>query len=148
MSNKLQRILKRDKPKADILENMTRTWFKNSDAPEAIVTIKPNTASRSVKQNAFYWRMVSIIADDTGNSPDALHTYFSSQFLEPLIEEVNNKPVVVIKSTTKLTVNEMSKHLLKVVDFADDLGIRLDLPDDWRGLVTEEVNNEKQTRTV
>ena len=87
MSNKLQRILKRDKPKADILENMTRTWFKNSDAPEAIVTIKPNTASRSVKQNAFYWRIVSIIADDTGNSPDALHTYFSSQFLEPLIEE-------------------------------------------------------------
>lgn len=141
MSNKLQRILKRDKPKADILENMTRTWFKNSDAPEAIVTIKPNTASRSVKQNAFYWRMVSIIADDTGNSPDALHTYFSSQFLEPLIEEVNNKPVVVIKSTTKLTVNEMSKHLLKVVDFADDLGIRLDLPDDWRGLVTAEVES-------
>ena len=109
MSNKLQRILKRDKPKADILENMTRTWFKNSDAPEAIVTIKPNTASRSVKQNAFYWRIVSIIADDTGNSPDALHTYFSSQFLEPLIEEVNNKPVVVIKSTTKLTVNETGK---------------------------------------
>ena len=143
MSNKLQRILKRDKPKAEILENMTRTWFSNTKEQEAVVTIKPNTATRSVRQNAFYWKILSLISQDTGNTSEALHTYFSREFLEPVVEEVNNQPVLVIKSTTKLSVNDMSKHLLKVVDFADDLGIRLDLPDDWRDLVTAEITNGK-----
>ena len=31
MSEKLTRILKRDKPKADIVEGMTRTFFKQTE---------------------------------------------------------------------------------------------------------------------
>ena len=31
VSESLSRILKRDKPKADIVENMTRSFFKGSD---------------------------------------------------------------------------------------------------------------------
>ena len=34
VSEALTRILFRDKPKADIVENMTRSFFKNSDTDE------------------------------------------------------------------------------------------------------------------
>ena len=47
MNETLQRILKRDKPKAEIVENMTRSFFKQSDSEEAVISIKPNKMTRT-----------------------------------------------------------------------------------------------------
>ena len=62
MSESLQRILKRDKPKAEIVENMTRSFFKQSDSEEAVITIKPNKMTRSQAQNRLYW--MKMVYDD------------------------------------------------------------------------------------
>ena len=51
VSEALTRILLRDKPKADIVKNMTRSFFKNSDTDEALISIKPNTMTRTQAQN-------------------------------------------------------------------------------------------------
>ena len=50
MSETLTRILKRDKPKADIVESMTRTFFKNTSGDEAVISIKAHKKTRSGRQ--------------------------------------------------------------------------------------------------
>ena len=136
MSETLTRILKRDKPKADIVEGMTRTFFKNTSGDEAVISIKANKMTRTGHQNNLYWSIIQQILVETGNTKNAIHDYCRKEFLEIRIEEVVNSPVVVLKSTTELNTKDMGEYLDKIIAWVgNDLGIRLNLPDNWRKLV-------------
>ena len=136
MSETLTRILKRDKPKADIVEGMTRTFFKNTSGDEAVISIKANKMTRTGHQNNLYWSIIQQILVETGNSKNAIHDYCRKEFLEIRIEEVVKSSVVVLKSTTELNTKEMGVYLDNIIAWVgNDLGIRLNLPDNWRKLV-------------
>ena len=99
----MKRLLQRNKPKAHILENMSRQTFKDTKCDEVIVEMKPNKDTRSVKQNKLYWMWLGILTE-TGNSQGALHQYLAQEYLSPVVEEVNGKPILVIKSTDRKSV--------------------------------------------
>ena len=129
----LTRILKRDKPKAEIIEGMTRTFFKNTSGDEAVISIKPNSYTRTSQQNRLYHSLVDQVRFETNNTKSAIKIYCQSEFLETRIEEVAGKSKVVLKSTTELTTKEMGLFLDDVIAWAEnDLGMQLNLPDDWR----------------
>jgi len=133
----LTRILKRDKPKAEIIEGMTRTFFKNTSGDEAVISIKPNSHTRTTQQNRLYHSLVDQVRFETNNTKRAIKIYCQSEFLETRIEEVAGKSKVVLKSTTELTTKEMGLFLDDVIAWAEnDLGMQLNLPDDWRELIS------------
>ena len=137
MTETLNRILKRDKPKAEIVERMTRQFFKNSSGDEAVISIKPNNMTRTQKQNALYWSIIEQIKTETGNTKDAIHVHCQSEFLETRVEEVAKQQRVVLKSTTSLSTKEMGIYLDEIIAWVEnDLGLRLNLPDDWRELIS------------
>ena len=125
----MKRMLQRHKPKAHILENMTRGVFKENDCDEVIVEMKPNTQSRSTKQNALYWKWLGVLTE-TGNTQGALHQYLAQEFLSPIAEDIQGQTVLVIKSTTTLSVKEFAEYLEHVQQFADSLGCILPKPED------------------
>ena len=125
----MKRILHRDKPKVDILENMTRSIFKETKGDAVIVEMKPDVQSRSTKQNALYWKWLGVLTE-TGNSQGALHQYLAQEFLSPIAEDIQGQTVLVIKSTTTLTVKEFAEYLSRVEEFADGLGCILPRPED------------------
>ena len=125
----MKRMLQRHKPKAHILENMTRGVFNETECDEVIVEMKPNKETRSVKQNKLYWKWLGVLTE-TGNSQGALHQYLAQEYLNPEIEEVQGKPILVIKSTTTLTVKEFADYLERVQEFADEIGCILPRPED------------------
>ena len=125
----MKRILHRDKPKVDILENMTRAMFKEIKGDTVIVEMKPDVQSRSTKQNKLYWKWLGVL-EETGNSQGALHRYLASEYLDTEVEEVNGKPILVIKSTTQLSVKDMADYLERVSEFADERGCILPRPED------------------
>ena len=136
MNETLTRILKRDKPKADIVEGMTRSFFKNTSEDEAVITIKAHKMTRSLQQNKLYHSIVDQIRMETGNTKDAIKVHCQTEFLDTRIEEVAKKQRLVLKSTTKLNTKEMSIFLDDVIAWVEnDLGITLNLPDNWRELV-------------
>ena len=138
MSETLSRILKRDQPKAHIVEGMVKTLFTKTNAKEAVISIKPNTMTRSGQQNRLYHSIIDQIRAETKNTKDAIKPHCQTEFLETRVEEVANKQHVVLKSTTSLSTKEMGVYLDEVITWAEnDLGIRLNLPDEWRGLVVE-----------
>ena len=136
MSETLTRILRRDKPKAEIIENMTRSFFKNTSGDEAVISIKPHKMTRSGQQNKLYHAIVDQVRVETGNTKDAIKVHCQSEFLETRIEEVAKKQRLVLKSTTELNTKEMSIFLDDVIAWVEnDLVITLNLPDNWRELV-------------
>ena len=68
MTNTLSRILKRDQPKAHIVEGMVKTLFTKTDAKEAVISIKPNTMTRSGQQNRLYHSIIDQIRAETKNT--------------------------------------------------------------------------------
>ena len=136
MTETLNRILKRDKPKAEIVESMTRQFFKNSSGDEAVISIKPNNMTRTQKQNNMYHAIVDQVKLETGNTKEAIKVHFQSEFLETRVEEVAKQQRVVLKSTTSLSTKEMGIYLDEIIAWVEnDLGLRLNLPDDWRELI-------------
>ena len=137
MSETLTRILKRDKPKADIIEGMTRSFFKNTSGDEAVISIKPHKMTRSGQQNKLYHAIVDQVRVETGNTKDAIKVHCESEFLESRIEEVAKKQRVVLKSSKELNTKEMGVFIDEVISWAEnDIGLKLNLPDDWRELIS------------
>tara|TARA_R110002167_G_scaffold251632_1_gene457839 strand:- start:346 stop:762 length:417 start_codon:yes stop_codon:yes gene_type:complete len=138
MSETLSRILKREQPKWHIIEGMVTTLFKKTDAKEAIISIKPNKLTRSGQQNKLYWSIIEQVRVETKNSKDAIHDHLRGEFLETTTETVCKKQHIVLKSTTTLNTKEMGIYLDECIVFAEEyVGIRLNLPDNWRGLIVE-----------
>ena len=136
MTETLSRVLRRDKPKAEIIEDMTRTFFMNVSGDEAIISIKPNKMTRTQAQNNLYWSIIEQVRVETNNTKDAIHDHCRREFLEVRVEEVAKKPVVVLKSTTSLNTKEMGIYLDEVITWIEnDLGIKLNLPNDWKELI-------------
>ena len=125
----MKRMLQRHKPKAHILENMTRTVFKETKSDAVIVEMKPDVQSRSTKQNALYWKWLGVLTE-TGNTQGALHQYLAQEYLSPVAEDIQGQTVLVIKSTTTLSVKEFAEYLEHVQQFADSLGCILPKPED------------------
>ena len=125
----MKRMLQRHKPKAHILENMTRGVFSKTECDEVVVEMKPNTDSRSMKQNKLYWKWLKVF-EETGNTQDAMHNYLREMYLGCEFEKVRGHTVKVIPSTTKLGVKEFSEYLLKIDILAGEMGLILPRPED------------------
>ena len=136
MNKTLTRILKRDKPKAEIIEGMTRTFFKNTSGDEALISIKPNSYTRTTQQNKLYHSLVDQVRFETNNTKRAIKIYCQSEFLETRIEEVAGLPRLVLKSTASLNTKEFGVYLDDVITWVEnDLCIKLNLPDNWKKLI-------------
>jgi hypothetical protein len=122
-------MLQRHKPKADILKNMTRGVFKETECDEVVVEMKPNTDSRSIKQNKLYWKWLKVF-EETGNTKDAMHNYLREMYLGCEFEKVRGHTIKIIPSTTKLGVKEFSEYLLKIDILAQEMGLILPRPED------------------
>jgi len=125
----MKRMLQRHKPKVHILENMTRATFKDTDCDEVVVEMKPNTDSRSMKQNKLYWKWLKVF-EETGNTQEAMHNYLGEMYLGCEFEKVRGHTIKIIPSTTKLSVKEFSEYLLKIDILAQEMGLILPRPED------------------
>ena len=95
------------------------------------VLIEPYKRSRTLNQNALYHKWVGIIADDTGNSHDAVHEALKQEFLPPRTVEMGGKVRQYRPSTTALTSDEMAAYMNHVYAWAgSELGIILPVPED------------------
>ena len=78
------------------------------------VEIKRYKKDRTYDQNRLYWKYISIIADETGDNTDDLHSYFKRKFLSPRFVKVLGRDIKLPASTTKLNTKEMSEYIDKI----------------------------------
>ena len=102
------------------------------------VEVKPHVESRRRAQENLYRGWVRIIAGHTGNDPECLHLFLARKFLGMEHKTVrfewkgntHEREVDDIRSTTKLSMKDMSDYMDQVNAFAaDTLGITLPQPE-------------------
>lgn len=98
----------------------------DSDDPDNWqVLIKKRPDSRSVEQNARLWMLYTSIGDYLGYTAEEVHQLMGYKFL--LIEKyVGKEKITLIRSTTKLSVKEMSEYQDKICAWASHLGWSLE----------------------
>ena len=95
------------------------------------VRIRPYKASRSLQQNALYWKWLGIIAAETGHDADEIHEFCKLKFLPPVFVEIKGEVREARRTTTKLKVDEMSNYMNRVYAWAtSELGMVLPVPEE------------------
>ena len=118
-----------EKQKLDFpyIDNLKKFLGSLSDGRYVLV-VKKIRKSRSLPQNSYYWKIIAIIAEETGNDPDELHDHFKLRYL---LSETRPQRV---RSTTELNTSEMAVYVDKVIQFAAGLGINILSPDEYYAL--------------
>ena len=123
------------------------------------VIIRPHKENRSQQQNALYWQWVTIIAEEIGDTKDAIHEQMKRRFLKPILEREDEEFAEIMKnlraawkdghrdlaqqmeqslllrvSTSVLNVSQMTEYLESILDHARSLDISLPIPPDRRRL--------------
>lgn len=89
-------------------------------------------STRSNKQSNYYWGVViDLIADHTGDSPEATHRTLKEMFLPRMFVTVGDEEREADKTTTLLTTGQMEDYLMRVRVWAgQELGVVIPLPNE------------------
>lgn len=94
------------------------------------ITIKRANEKRSIAQNDLMWMWLSCIERETGTPKDDIYMYYCKKFLMKTIQ-VGEKMERIYNTSSKLNTLQMTDFLNKIqADAAQELGIRLPLPED------------------
>lgn len=107
------------------LSSMLSAW----DGQKPIqITISEVRGKRTIDQNALYWMWMDIIANNIGDSKEAVHQDMGYHFLPRIVSSQtgNSYPI----STTKLNTKQMSEYMEKVRALSAGMGITLPSPED------------------
>lgn len=86
------------------------------------VTIKKKKASRSLEQNKYLWgRLYKSIGEYTGYLPFEMHLLCGHLFLREQ-KTIADKQVEYVRSTTDLTIEEMTAYIEKIIIYFTELG--------------------------
>ncbi len=99
---------------------------------DMLCEVRKDKRNRSIVQNAYYWFLLTMLEQDTGNDKDDLHEYFKQKYLMTHITSLTFiADIQYHKSTTKLSTLEMEDYLEKIRIFASqELGCFLPKPNE------------------
>jgi hypothetical protein len=125
------------------------------DGPLMEVVVREHKKNRSLDANALYWKWLTVIGAELGESKDELHERFKEKWLVSIYERDDpdfadmlqslravyrqgmrtealalRKRIVVLTSTTTATVAQMAEYMQSVEHFAAETGIRLPFPEE------------------
>lgn len=99
-------------------------WFNRylDRMPDGERVIEFVESTRTNTQNAYYWVVLNIMANEFGTTPNELHEYFKGEFL-PSQEYFTLISRRRMRSTTEQTISQMAEYIDKVVRFAAENGV-------------------------
>lgn len=78
------------------------------------ITLEEIGNTRTLEQNALYWKYLGMIADSTGDTTKGLHAYFKDQFLPPRFVNTTFGEVRDRSTSTVLTKKEFSDYMTRI----------------------------------
>lgn len=79
-----------------------------------IFRIEQEKNTRTLSQNALYWKFLNIIEMETGQGSDDMHEYFRRKLLPPKFIKVNGEEIKIPRSTTELKKHEFGEYMEKI----------------------------------
>lgn len=106
--------------------------LKNVDIKNSnVFELKRQRKSRTISQNKLYWMWLSCIAEETGDTKEAIHSFYSESLLNLQTEYVAfGEKWTRRKSTTELDTKEFTTYLENIRRHAAEWNIILPLPEE------------------
>jgi hypothetical protein len=99
------------------------------------ITVERKFATRSTKQNAWYWgQVVELVAEHTGYTPDEIHEIYKAKFIpKPMaIADGNGEivgEVVLGGSTTRMDTVQFGEYCERIREWAATIGVVIPDPE-------------------
>jgi hypothetical protein len=104
-------------------------YLQKHEGQQVRITLSQPTRGRSKAQNRYYWKIMDLIAAETGNSSEGVHEACKAMFLPRSFITLGEKEVEVHKSTTTLSTLEFCEYMDRISAFAaQELNIAIPLP--------------------
>lgn len=107
-----------------------------------------DASRRSTSQNSYLHLCLGIIADDTGNSLEAVKQYYKEQICPDIYVSYKEDrllgKVKIVESSARISKEKMSQSIDRLRMFASNIGIYLPSPEDEAALAQAamEVSNQ------
>lgn len=108
--------------------DMIRANLERFNGKAVVVSFAKPKSTRSLKANAYYWsQVITPIARDTGNDPEAVHAFLKETLLPRRFVKLGSHEMELRKSTAELSVGAFSEYVMKCIAWAGtELGISID----------------------
>lgn len=90
------------------------------------VEFRPYVKRRNTNQNALLWALNTLIANETGHTPEEIHDFLKQKFLPPVVVQIGEEMKEVPGSTAKLSTVDFAEYVERVQAFAAELGLILE----------------------
>lgn len=85
------------------------------------VTVSKWKSRRSLEQNSRYWKLITELANYTGEDKDRMHDLMGYKFLREVVT-VKGEEIWRIKSTTELNTAQMAEYQDSIERWAHEIG--------------------------
>ena len=86
-----------------------------------VVSAREWKSRRSLEQNARYWKLITELANYTGDDKDRMHDLMGWKFLREVVT-VKGEEIWRIKSTTELNTAQMAEYQDSIERWAHEIG--------------------------
>lgn len=100
------------------------------EGQEILITVRPRKKNRTLKQNAYYWLVLNVIADYTGHSSDELHEIYKHKFLPRRVITYQYDQIELPGTTTVLTTDQFGEYLDRIIAEAGTMGVTVPIPEE------------------
>lgn len=101
---------------------------------------------RTLLQNAYYWSVLMVISEDTGNEKEILHDYFRNKFLKSTVSAIDGEEMEVVRGTSTLTTVEFCKYMDEILDWCAVNWIIVPDKPEWTFESTERMTKAKNAK--
>jgi len=90
-----------------------------------VCNVTERKSKRSTEQNSRYWKLLTELGKYLGYEAEEMHDLMRFKFLKR-VEYMEGKAIPILKSTTKLSVEEMTEYQEKIERWAAGMGFIFD----------------------
>lgn len=112
-----------------VFDNMTHELRAMAKSKPVVVKLSANKPKRSIQQNAYFHKLIQIIAEYQGEDLESVKRQIKHRI--GLIEKhmVNGELITEIKSTASLSVDDFSKLIEQTITVCEYLNLEYPKPD-------------------
>lgn len=127
------------------IEQIRAAVSEDLDNGHVVISVDPKVPSRSEQQHRLYRVWCRFLASESAKymdvwdaefdcyakqkmDEDAWHDMLRYAYLPSRLSQVDNRPVTILTSTTKLSINAMNEYMSKIEALASRMDIMLPIP--------------------
>lgn len=108
-----------------------REWMNRLRGSQVQVSVRKRRKKRSLKQNNYLWKCLSVLEESTGQAAEDIYDYLIERHAPMEELDLSGRKVMKRKGSSRFSTGEMVEFMMHVSVLASELGVVLPDPDQY-----------------